>query len=284
MACGHQIRAAAPLPELVLISPGTRVESRPPKGWSDLVLKSQPRLESGDLDTLPSFASSTATLFRSVVLADVRPVTAERKDFRLARVGLALCVPSGSAEVVLSTQSVDQGHHSIGMLERKVLDGAEEQLKKARLVARGEHFAVLASPCNLASDGKHEEIYLFYAFCVEPSSGRLKVAIWASSADVAGRKPRLSTFELLTPGLVFNCGLDVKADRILGAIPVNWSFAMRSLPPGRKLPMPADLRPWLTDPRRMAAEPAEFEKLVRAAISEPTQTQTTHLDRNPRAR
>src|SRR5437764_1360387 len=54
-------------PRLVLLSAATRVGDSPPTGWSHLVIKSIPRLASGDRDSLPSSASKTATVFRTVV-------------------------------------------------------------------------------------------------------------------------------------------------------------------------------------------------------------------------
>ncbi len=33
----------------------------------------------------------------------------------------------------------------------------------------------------------------------------------------------------------FDCELDVQAKKLLGMVPISWSFAMRKLPPGQKL-------------------------------------------------
>lgn len=269
------------LPELVLLAPGTRVEGGPPKGWSDLILKSIPKLESGDVDSLPSFAGATATLFRSVILADVRPTPGERPGYRLARIGLGLCVPSKGVDTIVTRKHVAAGHVTLGLIERKVLHRAEDELKKARLVARSDHFAVLAAPSSLLVNGKHEEVYLFYALCVDPKDGKLSVLLWAYTA-ASERPARLSSLALLPPKLVYQCGLDVKADRLLGALPVNWSFAMRSLPQGTRLTVPPTLRPWLTDPKRIGAETPAFETNLRALL--PAQPSITHVERHSGAK
>src|SRR4051812_26902254 len=74
--------------ELVLLAPGTQVDRTLPPGWTHLVIKSVPRLASGDLDTLPKMATTTATLFRTVLLADVRPVgEGPDRRFVLRRIG-----------------------------------------------------------------------------------------------------------------------------------------------------------------------------------------------------
>lgn len=72
-------------PKLVYLQPGMRLEKKPPTGWSHLVIKSIPRVVSGDRGSLPAGASKTASLFRSVLLADVKPVDADEKDFELAQ-------------------------------------------------------------------------------------------------------------------------------------------------------------------------------------------------------
>lgn len=253
-------------PELVLVAPGTRIADEPPPGWSHLVVKSVPRLESGDLNSLPSFASSTATLFRTVILAEVRHGRGDGPEFRLARVGLGLCVPSGETDTVVTRESAAGGRTTLSLIERKVLDRAEEELIKARLIARTTQFAVLATPSELLVDGRHEKIFLFYALSVDPGDGRLSVLMWAYTTS-SDRRVRVSGLSLLPDRLVYRCGLDVESERLLGALPVNWSFAMRSLPPGTRVATPESIRAWLTDPRRIASEPARFEELVRTTLA-----------------
>jgi hypothetical protein len=257
---------ATPLPELVLLAPGTTIRAEPPPGWSALVLKSLPKLESGDLDTLPSFAGSTATHFRSLILADVRPTGDPKARYRLARIGLGLCVPHEKAETVVTREHVAAGHVPLGLIERQVLQHAEDELKKARLIARGPRFAVLATPSMLLVGEKHEPIHLLYAFCVDPSDGQLESVVWGYSTDRT-QSVRLTPPALLPPRLVYRCGLDVQAERLLGALPVNWSFAMRALPPGTALVFPDPLQAWLISPSRIAEEPLEFERLIRAMLA-----------------
>jgi hypothetical protein len=253
------------LPQLVLLSPGTRVEKHPPRGWTDLVIKSMPRIESGDVDSLPSFAESTATLFRSVIFADVRPDPKSERGFRLARVGLGLCVPADGAEVIVSPDTASTPPVSLGFVERQVLEKASAEMVKARLVCRTPTLAVLAAPTELKSGEGHRSVYLFYAILIGSGSERIKTYLWAVAAEPEKRSaPQALT--LLPRGLVYPCGLDVSAERLLGTIPVGWAFAMCSLPPGKSVAAPEGLKTWLIDPRRMAARPKEFEASVRASL------------------
>jgi hypothetical protein len=232
--------SAATLPELVLLAPGTAVGEKLPRGWSDLVIKSIPRLDSGDLDTLPTFAQSTASLFHTVIVADVRPAKGQGPPFRLARVGLGVCVPVVGLDTV-----VDQSNATSSKM------------------ARTDRFAVLATPTEMKVGASHRHVLLFYAFLVEPETGRLRTSLWAVMAAPKDRVPP-KTLTVLAPRLVYRCNLDVEAQRLLGTLPVNWNFAMRALPPGERMAVPDELKPWLVDPHRIEADPAGFERRVRA--------------------
>ena len=97
-------------PRLVYLKPGLRIAKKPPKGWTHLVIKSIPRLASGELGSLPAGSSKTATLFRSVLLANVKPVDINEKDFELTQVGVGICIPDPQDEdqdIVVTADSLD---------------------------------------------------------------------------------------------------------------------------------------------------------------------------------
>jgi hypothetical protein len=252
-------------PQLVLLKEGTRVDETPSCGWSHLILKSLSKIESGDVDTLPSFAASTATLFRSVILADIRPKPVPGSGFTLNRVGLGLCVSVQGKDTVVSEENADSPPFSLGFVETQVLGKAQTELKKARLIASTETFAVLAAPSELKIGTAHRNVILTYVMLVDKDSGRLDTLLWAISAKPE-RRAAPSSLTLLPPRFQFQCGLDVIADRLLGTLPISWSFAMCSLPPGRAITTPQTLRPWLVDPHAIASRPDEFERLIRAEV------------------
>jgi hypothetical protein len=264
-----ECRADAPeatLPALVFVRPGTCLGATPPSGWSDLVVKALPRVASGDVETLPSFGVETATLLRTFILADVRPAPGSSPRFVLKRIGLGLCAPIKGEDTVVSGGDPESPPESFGFVEKQVLTRAEAELKKARLIARSQTFAVLASPAELKVGDGHEKVFLIYAILVDPATGRVDTWLWAVAAR-AERRTVPGSLNHLPPGLIYPCGLDVAADRLLGAIPVSWSFAMQALPPGRPLTTPGRLGPWLIDPGKIASNSEEFERLLRAEVS-----------------
>ena len=98
-------------PRLVHLEPGGRLEGQSaPQGWSHLVIKSVPKLATGDLDTVSSQAFETARRIRPVIVADIRGSEPEYgSSYYLARVGVGLCAPGqdGDGDRVVSASSVD---------------------------------------------------------------------------------------------------------------------------------------------------------------------------------
>jgi len=257
-----QVRRA----ELVRIAPGTLVGDRPLKRWTHLVIKSLPRLASGDLGTLPRSAFRTAALIRTVILADVGRSADDPSRFALRRVGVGLCVPDPSkGDVVVESGRLEESGVKLGMMEKIVLQSAEAELALGRLIARGPAFALYHGPAVLRVEGVHHKVELFYAFLVDEQSGALRVLLWSEEAREGGPAAPARLVEL-RPNLVFDCPLNVKAERLLGTVPVSWSFAMESLPPGQPRPMTPDLRRYLGGDARQR-DPERMEQALRRAFT-----------------
>ncbi len=215
-------------PRLVILSAGTRIGDTPPEGWTHSVIRSMPRLKSGDLDTLPTTATKTATMFRTAILADVQGLGLD-KQFILARVGIGMCVPNRDGpkeDIVVSSDRLQALGLKLSTVEQIVLDAAESELAEARIIARTSTFALLRSPVTLVVHGKHKKVDLFYAFCVDPTTGRLRVGVWSMWPGAINKTPPPNVIDL-APKTNFDCELDVQAKRLLGTVPYSWSFAMR---------------------------------------------------------
>ena len=252
--------------ELVPIAPGTLVGDQPLRTWSHLVIKCLPRLASGDLETLPRSAFRTAALIRTVILADVGRSADDPSRFALRRVGVGLCVPDLSkGDVVVESGRLEESGVKLGMMEKIVLQSAEAELALGRLIARRPAFALYHGPAVLQVEGVHHKVELFYAFLVDEQSGALRVLVWSEEARKGGPAAPARLVEL-RPNLVFDCPLNVKAERLLGTVPVSWSFAMESLPPGQPRPMTPDLRRYLGGDAQQR-DPERMEQALRRALT-----------------
>ena len=67
---------------------------------------------------------------------------------------------------------------------------------------------------------------------------------------------------------MFDLPQDVHATRILGSLPVSWSFAIRELPSGRDVTIPPELIPLLTSDSGDAGRSAEIEEALLRCLKE----------------
>ncbi len=277
-ASGDLPRSEARGPDRVALErivPGTPIANRPPRSWSHLVLESLPRLASGDLATLPRSAARTAGMFRTVILADVGLSTADARRFVLRKIGVGLCVPDHRGrDVVVTSERVEGLNLELGVVDKIVLKAAEAELARGRIVASTPTFALYRAPAAMAIGDAHHEMLLSYAFLVAPDSGALKTLVWAQDTST-GDAPPPRVLVQLPPHLVFDCLIDVKARRLLGAVPVSWSFAMSGLPPGRELDLAGNSARLLTVGATRAVEPGILEQALRKAIAGQTATAAT---------
>jgi hypothetical protein len=263
-----------PLSDLVQLAPGTQVDRTLPQGWNHLVVKSIPRLASGDLDSLPGMASATATRFRTVILADVRPIgEGARRRYVLRRIGLGLCTPVRGRDTVVTTNTLQAQGVELGMVARTVLDRAEQELHRGRLIARTPTFALFSAPCVIRAGTTHRDVLIRYALLVDPATGSLQTLVWTVAPDPASRVAA-PAMVLIKPGVIFDCALDVAAERLFGAVPVSWSFAMKALPPGQVRALPADVQPWSVRDVKTPLETSRFEDALRLALVEPPSATT----------
>ncbi len=261
-------------PRLVQLTAATRIGDAPPEGWSHVVLRSVPRLASGDWRDLPQMGNQAATMFRTVILADVQPLGLD-KQFILSRVGLAMCVPARDGkddDIVIASDRVEALGMRLSTVEQMVLDAAEAELAESRIIAFTSSFALMRSPVTLVVAGKHHKVDLYYAFCVDPTTGRLRVGVWSMwPGDVKKQPPPPSVIDL-APKTKFDCALDVQAKRVVG-IPISWSFAIQKLPPGHAIPIKGN-KPMGEKIVAITKHPSdvnseEFERMLRSLLFAP---------------
>ncbi len=237
------ISAHLQVPRLVQLDSGSQLEGQSaPQGWSHLVIKSIPNLATGDLDTVSSQAFETARRLRPVIVADIRRSEPEfGSRYYLARVGVGICAPGqdGVSDRVISPASVEGTRGAWTAKQRIILAAMAYEVARTEMAAATPTFALLRSPNTFLIEGKHRKVESCQALLVDPRSGKLQVVVWREDAQHAAGEP-VGVPARLVSAPVFDCPQDVHATRLLGT-PVAWSFALRELPPGTDLTLPADL-------------------------------------------
>src|SRR5262249_9634639 len=153
------------------------------------------------------------------------------------------------------------------------------EMAEGRIIARTPTFALFRSPATVVAPGnEHRKVNLYYAFCVDRTTGRLEVAVWTMSLEPKNVKAPSALVRLGT-NPHFDCQLDVRAKRILGTVPYSWSFALRTLPPGRTVRVAPELGEMIATIGRHPAE-GDPEGLERTLMT--TMTGTAQPDQGVR--
>lgn len=250
--------------ELVYLPAGTRFSAQhPPVGWSDLVLRSKPKLAAGDLDTLSKASFETASRIRLTITANVVPASSGR-GARLDRVGIGLATPAkGEGEVIVTAGDVEGSQKSWSVADRIVLAAAEFELSRADLAASSPTMAVVRMPTTVFAEGAHKKARLIYALLVDPDSGRLRTFHWWEFDDAPA-----PIFTEFTHPDILESPLHVEAKKIAG-YPVAWSFAMIHAPEGIERNVPADLRKLIAPESIDSSDPKALEAALIEAASQP---------------
>jgi hypothetical protein len=233
-------------------------------------MKSIPRLATGDLDTVSEQAHEIAQRIRPLIVADVRRGDEhEGSSFRLARVGTGLCAPGqdGTGDVVVTGSSIAGSRGTWTAKQRLILSAIAYESSRARLAATTPTFALIRTPVTFLVSGSHQKIDMCYAVLVDSESGELRTLVWPDTSAVGPENLFPATARWLASA-VFDLPQDVQATRILGRLPVAWSFAIRELPAGPDQVLPHELFGLLTGPSEDAGRAAGIERLLRRPVTD----------------
>lgn len=226
-----------------LLPPGTVIGASPPEGWTDLIIKSQPRFATGAVDLLGQAEIRYGTF---LFMTDVARVVAKRATFRtsysLDAIAAGLGTTVNGKDMVLSPETQEALGAKLGIIFRIILQGAYNKQKSSHLVARSPTFAVLDTPALMLRHDHHVDVTLRYALIVDPSTGHLDSLVWlidrTEPNDVVP-----GPIEWLPPGKLEDAPLHVDRKEFLFGKPTARAYATERIPQGdRHLTIPAELK------------------------------------------
>lgn len=237
------------------LPPGTIVESKPPRGWSHLVIKSLPRIRDDQKANLSALAVEKASWMFTAFLADVSKETvAGRTRHRFNKLGLGLGASANGRDTILTSETAVKLGAGISLVNGEILDKGYEVQRKAVLVFSGPSMALLDTPVWFRCDGENRLVRYRYALLVDPASGRLDTLLWRIAND-DGIGGDLERAVWLKPNTVDIAELVVDRTKVRLRIPGADAFAVAKMPAGPTVAIPADLRP-LAGQTRFTAEQA----------------------------
>lgn len=256
--------ASAPVPA---ITPGTVVGSEPPKGYSHLILKSQPRVGADSIDKVSASLSGMASMLFTAVVADCRKEKGGGAAYTLASVAAGVGTKVKGQDMVLSSESAGKLSADLGLVGSTVLSGGEKQLQRMRSVARSNTLAILDAPTIMLVDGKHVTVLFRYAILADPTTGQLNTVVWPLKKAGAGWEVS-GPAEWLPENKVDDCQLHVDTGEFVFGMPTASAFAVRGAPKGRaSLELTSDLKTLAATSPWTASAARQLENSLRALLA-----------------
>src|SRR5262249_554407 len=140
-----------------IVPPGTVIDKGPPKGWSHLIIKSQPRLTSGDIKQISDMAARMSSMLFTTMLANVQGERAANGQvtYRLTTVAVGMGTKVNGRDMVLSPDTHRKLGANLGLIGGTVFNKAFEKQQDLRVIARSPTLAVIDAPVALVRGDKH---------------------------------------------------------------------------------------------------------------------------------
>ena len=247
---------------------GTVVGSSAPEGWSHLIIKSLPRVHARDRDKLLDYAADKASWMFTAFVADVVPESiGPHSRYKLRAVALGLGASVNGRDIILKPDSGKEIGASLGPIEREILTKGYAVQRKAVMVVHGPSFGLVDTPVWFRCGSDNRLVRYRYALLVDTTSGRLDVLVWRLQPE-DGSCGDLAEVVRLNPDTIDAAELVVDPRKVTLGIPGEDALAVETMPPGRRLPFPAELR-GLTAQTRLTSEGArDLETRLRSLLAE----------------
>lgn len=258
------------------IRPGTVVDKSAPRGWTHLILKSQPRLPEDQARLVGDMTAHLATMVFTCVAARVEPVgDKENRRYRLGGLGVGVGVKINGKDVIVTPDTQARLGANLGLLARQVLSAVCEKQRLVRLIAVGPTMAIMDTPAFMARGKTHSPVIIRYVFLVDSRSGRIDSICWRIDTDSRGSYDGThGMMEWLAPDTLVDCVMKVDTGEFRLGIPSERAFAITSIPPGQRQFTIPDGLSTVSGKSRLTSEEAgrigqSIRQMIQAQASQP---------------
>ena len=253
-----------------LIPPGTTIAKKAPDGWTHLVVKSQPRVTSGDISKVSAVQIELASKFFMATLATVTQDGAKTDGgYRLVRLASGIGADVRGEDTIISPATADRLGARVGFRGGILLKEMYNEQRTVQIVLRSDTCAVYDTPIVLRQGGKNGSSVLRYGVVVNAETGDLETLAWLVETNDDGSYQQLAGhLQLLPNNMLIDCRLHVDASEYFLGIPNKHAFACLRIPRGRTQVSVSDQRltGLLARPRWSEQEAASVEALLHKAV------------------
>lgn len=255
---------------LTQIAPGSVIDREAPKGWSHLIIKSQPRIGAGDVKKVTNQVNQLSCLLFTAVVANVQEdKSGGPARYRLSGLGVGMGTKIKGKDVIITPDTQRKLGADLGFFARIVLNESTKRVQEVQAVARSDSMAVFDAPSLMLREGKHRPIIVRYALLVDRQTGRLDTLIWPIDRDDRGAYVGLAgAYEWLAPNKIEDCVLHVDGNEFFAGTPTESAFAMNRFPQGQKqIAIPDEDKALAVKARFSSVAAGELEAKLREVLA-----------------
>jgi hypothetical protein len=160
------------------IEPGTRVGDGPPAGWTHLILKTRPLVNSGDVAEISAALVNGIRKFSTSVILRTEPDPSQPGRFRIGTFAAGLGVPVDGQDVIVTTTAAEKVGVALDFFEGMVLQEREKEIVETVSPAVTPTMAVVDFPAHVLRGTEHVKVVMRYASLVNAKDGGLDTLFW----------------------------------------------------------------------------------------------------------
>ena len=229
---------------LARIDARTVVDNANAKRWNRVVLVAQPRIATGDVDSLSAPIRKAATSFALTILATVEPVVNSSgiTSYKLAEVGVGHSTKINGIQTVITYETVKDQGADPGFIGRQVLKENERMFSEAKIVVQSSAVLVFDAPGIMHRKNKHRKYILRHLVYIHPNTGEGAAVVWLLGKDSNDNiRPVNEPMRLVLTGTQEDRKIHVDGNQFTLGIPSETAFGLDDLPPGAKIPWTAKM-------------------------------------------
>ncbi|MCA9265615.1 MAG: hypothetical protein KDA60_17260 [Planctomycetales bacterium] len=251
------------------VAPGTVVNEEAPTGWTHLVLKTMPTLETGDVDDMSDSDKKYASLFHTVFVADIDRPGRNASHYRLARIGVGCSTDINGSDTVVCNKSHKRLNADLGWVAGMLLGEICKKQEAVTIVAQSASIGLVDTPMVVRWRDENQKMVYRYALLVDTETGALDTLVWLIQPDEKGSLDKaVGQIRWLEPNLVQHASLHVDRDKYRFGLPTELAFAVnRQLPADRTFDLPPGTARVLAKDAYQPDEVVEIERRLRVELA-----------------
>lgn len=214
------------------LDPGTKLDVKAlPKG-THIVFRSRPKVSSGDVTKVSQSIRNALETYVTLVVVETEPDPEQAGRFRRKAHRIGIAKPGAGGDTVFTKDTAKAHGISLGLFDRKVLQGREAELATVRSPGASATAAMFDYGMVFRRDDKRVPITVRYLALVDPASGDIETVYWVLDSTNEGHRFFGDQVWVLPKNHVMDWEMHVDGGEVTLGAPSSDAFSSTKLPEG----------------------------------------------------